>query len=289
MKDKKELIIKAGIKLFAQKGVSATSIQEIATESGISKGAFYLHFKSKDELLLSIFKYYYEDIKHNFAKIDEMNLPPREKFQLVLTELIKSFLSHREFIIMQTREQALPKTEEVKEFLYQMVMENHLFIYTNLQAIYGEKVHDYLWDLTISFDGLFQAYLKIIFFEESSINVEKLVSSLLQRTDYIVEGFLRDSPAPLIEEEKINLAMSKFKTNFFQTKDESIEDLLKAMRKEVDNYDDNESFLISLEVIEEEFKREHPRKPVISGILSNFQEYPSFEKYINKINNLIKK
>lgn len=288
MKDKKVLILKAGIKLFAQKGVSATSIQEIATESGISKGAFYLHFKSKDELLLSIFKYYYEDIKQSFAKIEEMKLPPRKKFQLVLTELIKSLLAHREFIIMQTREQALPKTEEVKEFLYRMVMENHLFIYTNLQAIYGEKVHDYLWDLTISFDGLFQAYLKIIFFEESSIKVEKLVTSLLQRIDYIVEGFLRDTPDPLIEEEKINLAMSKFKTDFFQTKEERIEDVLEAMRKAVNNYEDNENLLISLEVIEEELAREQPRKPVISGILSNFQEYPSFGKYVYKINNFIK-
>ncbi|MGY3718437.1 TetR/AcrR family transcriptional regulator [Sutcliffiella cohnii] len=286
MKDnKKETIIQAGIKLFAQKGVSATSIQEIATESGISKGAFYLHFKSKDELLLSIFKYYYEDIKNSFNKINQMNLPPREKFIKILIEFIKSLQSHREFITMQTREQALPKTEEVKEFLYQMVMENHLFIYRNLEAIYGEKAKDYLWDLTISFDGLFQSYVKIIFFDESSIDVEELVISLLQRTDYIVEGFLRDKPLPLIEEEKVNEAMSKFKTNFLHTEDK-IDAVLKAMRKEVSTHENKDNLLISLEVIEEEFAREVPREPVISGMLSNFQSIPVFDEYVKKIKDL---
>lgn len=48
MTEKNTQIIEAGMKLFANKGFSATSVQEIATESGISKGSFYLHFKSKD-------------------------------------------------------------------------------------------------------------------------------------------------------------------------------------------------------------------------------------------------
>ncbi len=48
------------MKLFATKGVNATSVQEIVTTCGISKGAFYLYFKSKDELLLATLRYYYE-------------------------------------------------------------------------------------------------------------------------------------------------------------------------------------------------------------------------------------
>ncbi|KMP45761.1 TetR family transcriptional regulator, partial [Bacillus cereus] len=53
MKEKERLIIESAMKLFATKGVNATSVQEIVTASGISKGAFYLYFKSKDELLLA--------------------------------------------------------------------------------------------------------------------------------------------------------------------------------------------------------------------------------------------
>ncbi|MCY7669543.1 TetR/AcrR family transcriptional regulator, partial [Bacillus safensis] len=38
MNEKKEKIIKASIQLFAKKGFSSTTIQEIADECGISKG-----------------------------------------------------------------------------------------------------------------------------------------------------------------------------------------------------------------------------------------------------------
>ncbi len=44
MKEKERLIIESAMKLFATKGVNATSVQEIVTASGISKGAFLLIF-----------------------------------------------------------------------------------------------------------------------------------------------------------------------------------------------------------------------------------------------------
>ncbi|CAM4100818.1 hypothetical protein BAPA111461_18685 [Bacillus paramycoides] len=45
------------MKLFATTGINATSVQEIVTACSISKGAFYLYFKSKDELLLATLRF----------------------------------------------------------------------------------------------------------------------------------------------------------------------------------------------------------------------------------------
>ncbi len=53
MKEKERLIIEMAMKLFAAKGVNATSVQEIVTACGISKGAFYLYFKSKRRIASS--------------------------------------------------------------------------------------------------------------------------------------------------------------------------------------------------------------------------------------------
>lgn len=44
----------AAKRLFFQKGFIHTSIEEIAREARVSKGAIYLHFQSKDELYLSL-------------------------------------------------------------------------------------------------------------------------------------------------------------------------------------------------------------------------------------------
>jgi AcrR family transcriptional regulator len=50
----KERIIKESIRLFLKKGYRGTSVKDITDGARISKGAFYWHFKSKDELLENI-------------------------------------------------------------------------------------------------------------------------------------------------------------------------------------------------------------------------------------------
>jgi TetR/AcrR family transcriptional regulator, fatty acid metabolism regulator protein len=53
--DKREAILKAAIKVFAGKGYFNSKVADIAGEAGIADGTVYLYFKSKDEILHSIF------------------------------------------------------------------------------------------------------------------------------------------------------------------------------------------------------------------------------------------
>ncbi len=53
--DKREAILRAAIKVFAGKGYFNSKVADIAGEAGIADGTVYLYFKSKDEILHSIF------------------------------------------------------------------------------------------------------------------------------------------------------------------------------------------------------------------------------------------
>jgi len=46
----REQVLDAAISVLAEKGVGATSVQDIADGAGLSKGAVHYHFESKDEL-----------------------------------------------------------------------------------------------------------------------------------------------------------------------------------------------------------------------------------------------
>ena len=48
--EKNNKILASALKLFTEKGVKDTSVQEITTEAGVAKGTFYLYFKDKYEL-----------------------------------------------------------------------------------------------------------------------------------------------------------------------------------------------------------------------------------------------
>ncbi len=53
--DKREAILRAAIKVFAGKGYFNSKVADIAGEAGIADGTVYLYFKSKDDILHSIF------------------------------------------------------------------------------------------------------------------------------------------------------------------------------------------------------------------------------------------
>jgi AcrR family transcriptional regulator len=50
---RREQILAAAWKCFSRRGIHATSMEEILREAGLSAGAVYLYFKSKDELILT--------------------------------------------------------------------------------------------------------------------------------------------------------------------------------------------------------------------------------------------
>lgn len=54
--DKRERILRAAVKVFARKGFYASRVSDIAKSAGVADGTIYLYFKSKDELLTSLFE-----------------------------------------------------------------------------------------------------------------------------------------------------------------------------------------------------------------------------------------
>ncbi len=53
--DKREAILRAAIKVFASKGYFNSKVADIASKAKIADGTVYLYFKSKEEILHSIF------------------------------------------------------------------------------------------------------------------------------------------------------------------------------------------------------------------------------------------
>ncbi len=57
---RKEQIIRAAISAFARTGLKDTSMDDIVHESGMSKGAIYWYFKSKDDLISELLNTFFD-------------------------------------------------------------------------------------------------------------------------------------------------------------------------------------------------------------------------------------
>jgi len=75
--DTKNTILKVSLSLFTQNGYDATSVAEICRQAQISKGAFYHHFPSKQDLFLALMTSWLNEVSDGFkASIESSeNIP----------------------------------------------------------------------------------------------------------------------------------------------------------------------------------------------------------------------
>ena len=81
--DKREAILRAAITVFAHNGYFNAKVADIAREAGVADGTVYLYFKSKEEILHSIFDRSVDeaiaDAKKQLARISD----PKEKLRQI--------------------------------------------------------------------------------------------------------------------------------------------------------------------------------------------------------------
>ncbi|MEI4791457.1 TetR/AcrR family transcriptional regulator [Bacillus sp. FJAT-53060] len=262
MNEKKEKIIKASIQLFAKKGFSSTTIQEIADECEISKGAFYLHFKSKEQLFNRAFEYYIDTSMQSIDKIRKENqhLAPREIFQKQIAEQFQHFAENKDFIILILSENVIPKNKQIKKYSKTVKKQMNDAIQISILTTYGQKIEPYITDLSVMIQGIIQSYVQVLLLQDQmQLSCDELSSFILDRFDDLVNGILRSNTKPILkqtiwEDEAPNAA--------------SLQEEIRLLKLDYMLCDDT---LVSIEVIEEELTKDEPRKPVIQGMLTNLE------------------
>lgn len=76
-------ILDIAFRLFTEKGYDHTTIQDIVDALGMSKGAVYHHFKSKEDILDHLYDQYYVD-SHMFDIMENSSLSGLEKLRELL-------------------------------------------------------------------------------------------------------------------------------------------------------------------------------------------------------------
>src|SRR6266700_2082077 len=81
--DKHAAILRAAIRVFANNGYFNSKVADIAREAGVADGTVYLYFKSKEEILHSVFDKSMEDaIADGRKRLEGVN-DPREKLRRI--------------------------------------------------------------------------------------------------------------------------------------------------------------------------------------------------------------
>lgn len=87
-KSTRDLIVETADRLFYQNGYEHTSFTAIADELGISRGNFYYHFKSKDEILGAVITLRLVNIQQMLERWEQAGDSPAERIRSFVHILI---------------------------------------------------------------------------------------------------------------------------------------------------------------------------------------------------------
>jgi len=112
---RKEQIFRVAMHLFALHGYERTSLQEVATELGVTKPALYYYYPSKEELLFEIMTFAMDRVLADIREVSASPLGPYEKLEAYIRKYVLFFTSHPDAhkIMSSTVDSLGPKYREI--------------------------------------------------------------------------------------------------------------------------------------------------------------------------------
>lgn len=95
----RQRVLDAALELFAENGVSGTSLQMIADRIGVTKAAVYHQFPSKDEIVLAVLAPGLETLQGSVEEAERLETPEARRASM-LAALVDLTVSHRRIAVI---------------------------------------------------------------------------------------------------------------------------------------------------------------------------------------------
>lgn len=89
-----ERLAEAALRLFAEKGFESTSVQDVVSAAGVTKGAMYHYFGSKDDLLAEIYARVLRLQMERLTSFVERDAPVAERVFAAAADVVVTTIEH---------------------------------------------------------------------------------------------------------------------------------------------------------------------------------------------------
>jgi AcrR family transcriptional regulator len=259
---KKQLIMEKALELFAIQGFEATSIQQITEHCGISKGAFYLSFKSKDELILALVDHFMMQFTADIDYVVRNTTDEQLLYQFYFT-IFQSFQKHSDFAKVLIKEQTQTVNVELveKTHYYNRLIEKDIL--AMVERLYGEAVKATKYDLIYCIKGFMTTYSHLFLFFNVPIDLELLSQSLVEKTNLLAQH----TTIPFITDDLLQMLDQPLKEEMSK---EKLISLLEQKMEEVEEPIEKES----LSLLKEQIVTSSLSPAIVKGLLENIKNHP---------------
>lgn len=102
--DKRRLLLDAAVRVFAHKGYHDCRVGDIAKEAGVSHGLLYHYFRSKEEVLETVFRETWGRMLAAIGEVEQSGDPARVQVRKVVAIVLRSWQLDPDLIRVLVRE-----------------------------------------------------------------------------------------------------------------------------------------------------------------------------------------
>ena len=191
---RRQNVLGAAAKLFAEKGYEATSIGEIAESVGLLKGSLYYYAPSKEDLLFSIIREVHDKGRKLVERFTDSDSDPVTQLREIIEAGATFVIDHRDMNIISMRDfRALTERRQQELESGRMVMWHYLRSLIARGRNEGYFRSDV--DVVVVTTGILGAinYLPTWYESGRPPKAERMARGY---AEFLVEGLLAPAPAP---------------------------------------------------------------------------------------------
>ncbi|MDJ0836134.1 MAG: helix-turn-helix domain-containing protein [Acidobacteriota bacterium] len=286
-KPKRQQIIDTAMELFIKNGFKATTMQEIADSCDMSKGAVYLHFRSKNQLMLAMMEHFDDQVQAEIQRIrNDRSLSPRDRMRAQIYFLFRDVIENQGYFDLFLRETGLRVNEEIMLFLQRCRYEWQKTQEEFLLALYGQPLKPYLIDVAAMVNGIVGEYHVIMLVEGIQIDLDRVTDFIMHVIDEMVSGLLKGNVEPVLKPEmmptrqKVAAMWADQGNARALSVLEEMEEMLPGLGLEKTDAEDARA---SLGLIRTELELETPGKTIIQGMLANLRDIDAWAGHRRKM------
>ncbi|TFJ94419.1 TetR/AcrR family transcriptional regulator [Lentibacillus salicampi] len=263
MAQRNEELLDAAVQLFQQNGFYTTSVEDITNACGISKGAFYKHFDSKESMILELLERYYDDMFREADRFaEDLQQSPLSVLKRKITVELEKSIEYRSFFLALATEFSPYEKGQIPEFLDRIQKTHHQWHKQALMDAFGPRVKAYVNDMAVIMEGILHSYLMRIIWRESALPLDRLGDFIAECIKAVVENDDAISPMlPVYSDDESHASII-----------EGMNHDLNTLRAELENKAERsgslEKDLQTIDALTEEFTKEKPREFLVDALLT---------------------
>lgn len=267
MHNRKRAVLHKAQQLFAENGITDTSVQDILHAANISKGTFYNYFSSKSACIISILELVQDETvaarNELLIGADASSIDILEKQVEVRMQTNETYSLHPIFHAVYHS-----KDEKLISFIKRFQQMELSWLSSRFVEVFGTDIEPYAADCAVVYYGMLQ-YLTAAWSANSNDPID--ISSITHYSTCRLQAIVKDviTHDDRLLEEHIFLYPKEKRKEPLLSKEEIIDQLLQFEQQILDLSTRKQQFV---QFLTEEFSRDTPRESIIEPIIQAFRK-----------------